>query len=157
MSYSTIAESFASLQKHMVYITSSPLYPQLNGFADRMMQTFKNTLRKCDEEGEDPYLGVLSYRTTPVDHQSKSPAQLLDNRKFRTTLLTAQKSLLTGIDRDQVKESLHERQKQQAQHYNCSSGPPLPPLHDGQHICLYDSCSNTWQPGTVHAGTDFCT
>ena len=79
-------------------------------------------------------------------------AQLLDNRKFRTTLLTAQKSLLTGIDRDQVKESLHERQKQQAQHYNRSSGPPLPPLHDGQHICLYDSCSKTY----MAAGNNPC-
>ena len=38
------------------HITSSPLYPQSSGFAERMVQTVKNTLRKCDEEGEDPYL-----------------------------------------------------------------------------------------------------
>jgi len=42
------------------HITSSPLYPQSNGFAERMVQPIvKDTLRKCDEEGEDPYLGIL--------------------------------------------------------------------------------------------------
>ena len=90
-----------------------------------------------------------SYRTTPVDHQLKSPAELLNNRKFRTTLPTAQTALLAGIDRDQVNESLLEQQKQQAQYYNPSAGPPLPPLHDGQHIRLYDLCPKTWQLGTV--------
>ena len=135
------------------HITSSPLYPQSNGFAERTVQTVKNTLRKCEEEGEDPYLGILSYRTTPVDHQLKSPAELLNNRKFRTTLPTAKRALLTGIDRDHVKESLYQRQKQQAQYYNRSAGPPLPPLHDGQHIRLYDRHTKTWQPGTVKGQT----
>ena len=135
------------------HITSSPLYPQSNGFAERMVQTVKNTLRKCEEEGEDPYLGILSYRTTPVDHQLKSPAELLNNRKFRTTLPTAKRALLTGIDRDHVKENLYQRQKQQAQYYSRSTGPPLPPLHDGQHIRLYDRHTKTWQPGTVKGQT----
>ena len=68
------------------HITSSPLYPQSNGFSERMVQTIKNVLEKCDEEGGDPYLGVLSYRATPVDHYLKSPAELLTHRKFKTLL-----------------------------------------------------------------------
>lgn len=135
------------------HITSSPLYPQSNGFTERIVQTVKNTLPKCDEGREDPYLGILSYRTTPVDHQLKSPAELLHNREFRTTLPIAQRALLTGFDRNQVKESLNERQKQQAQYYKRSAGAPLPPLHDGQHIRLYDSHTKTWQPGTVQGQT----
>ena len=73
-----------------------------------MVQTVKNALRKC--EGEDPYLGILSYRTTAVDYQLKSPAELINKIKFQT----AQRALLAGIDRDEVEESLYERQKQQA-------------------------------------------
>ena len=133
------------------HTTSSPLYPQTNGFAERMVQTVKSTLRRCDEEGEASYLGILSYRTTPVDHQLKSPAELLNNRKFRTTLPTSQRALLTDIDRGQIKENLYERQKQQVQYYNC-----LPDNHYhgySQHIRLYDSRSRTWQPGTVQGRT----
>ena len=136
------------------HITSSPLYPQLNGFAEqwyRPSRIYYASVMKKERTH------ILKYchteQSSPGDHQLKSPAELLNNRKFRTTLPTAQRALLTSIDRDQVKENLHERQKQQAQYYNRSTGPPLPPLHDGQHIRLYDSRSKTWQPGTVKGQT----
>ena len=79
----------------------------------------------------------------------KSPAELLNNRKFQTLQAIAQRVLRTGIDRDQVKESLHQQQKQQGQYYVWSALLTSPLLHDGQHICLYDSHTKTWQPGTV--------
>ena len=68
------------------HVTSSPMYPQSNGSAERIVQTVENILKKCGEEGEDPYLRLLSYRTTPVSSNLKSPAELLNSRKFRTTL-----------------------------------------------------------------------
>ena len=83
----------------------------------------------------------------------KSPAELLNNRKFQTLQATAQRVLRTGIDRDQVKESLHQQQKQQGQYYVWSALLTSPLLHDGQHICLYDSHTKTWQPGTVQGQT----
>ncbi|XP_048577115.1 uncharacterized protein K02A2.6 [Nematostella vectensis] len=71
---------------------SSPHYAQSNDFGERMVQTVKQILTKCEEKNEDPYLGLLPYRTTPVDHNLKSPAELLTNRKFRTTLPMAQRA-----------------------------------------------------------------
>ena len=37
------------------HVTSSSMY-QSNGSAERMVPTVENILKKCDEEGEDPYL-----------------------------------------------------------------------------------------------------
>ena len=51
------------------YTTSSPLYPRSNGFSERTVQTVKAILKKADASGEDPYLGLLMYRTTPIDMQ----------------------------------------------------------------------------------------
>ena len=92
------------------HITSSPLYPQSNGFSESMVLTIKNILEKCHEEGGDPYLGVLSYRATPVDHHLKSPAELLTHRKFKTLLLMAHRENLTA-DSVQVKDQLQRQQK----------------------------------------------
>ena len=73
------------------HVTSSPMYPQTNGSAERMVQTVENILKKCEEEGEDPYLGLLSHRTTPVSGNLKSLAELLNNCKFTTTLLMSKR------------------------------------------------------------------
>ena len=56
------------------HITSSPLYPKSNGFIERMVQTVKNLLKKSDAAGQDPYLALLSYQTTPIDSNLPSPA-----------------------------------------------------------------------------------
>jgi transposase InsO family protein len=65
--------------------TSSPVYPQSNGLAERTVQT--DLLQKAKASGEDPYLSLLSYRNTPVS-DAGSPAQLLMNRRLRTDLPT---------------------------------------------------------------------
>ncbi|XP_029636815.1 uncharacterized protein LOC115212115 [Octopus sinensis] len=75
--------------------TSSPRYPKGHGFIERQVQTVKRTLVKCQETKEDPHLALLSLRVTPLRADMKSPAELLNGRKYKTTLLTKIQLLLT--------------------------------------------------------------
>ena len=59
------------------HTTSSTLYPQSNGFSERMIQTVKNLLKKAEGAGEDPYIALLNYRATPVYSKLQAPACVL--------------------------------------------------------------------------------
>ena len=82
------SQEFAAFCEHwsIDHATSSPLNPQSNGFIKRSVQTVNNLLRKPEASGQDPYLALLTYRTTPVDSNLPSPAQLLNRRDYRTQL-----------------------------------------------------------------------
>ncbi|XP_040915366.1 uncharacterized protein K02A2.6-like [Toxotes jaculatrix] len=67
------------------HITSSPLYPQANGQAEKGVQIVKRLLKKAIDSKTDPYLALLSYRASPLECGA-SPAELLMHRKLRTTL-----------------------------------------------------------------------
>ena len=64
------------------HTTSSPLYPQSNGQAERMVQTAKRLIK----EAKDPHLALMSYRSTPLPWCNFSPAELLMGRRIRTTV-----------------------------------------------------------------------
>ena len=77
-----ISQEFKEFQEKYGFqaIKSSPKHPQGNSVAERAIKTIKGILEK------DPYLGLLSYRSTPLSF-GRSPAELLMNRKLRTTVV----------------------------------------------------------------------
>ena len=81
------------------HITSSPRYPQSNGFIERMVQTVKQCMRKCicAAAGHDPNLAMLIYRATPLTISIPSPAELLHGRKYRALLPTKYKQVWKSI------------------------------------------------------------
>ena len=85
------SEIFAKFAKEydFVHTTSSPKYPQSNGEAERMVQTMKKLLTKSD----DPYQGLLSYRSAPLSN-GYSPAELLMGRQLRGFVPTTPATLL---------------------------------------------------------------
>ncbi|UYV74443.1 hypothetical protein LAZ67_11003580 [Cordylochernes scorpioides] len=81
------AREFANFARQygFTHVTSSPRFPQSNGMAEAGVKIAKLILKK----NQDPSLGLLEYRSTPLEN-GYSPAELLMGRKLRTTLPIAQ-------------------------------------------------------------------
>ena len=79
--FSSMAFTQFALDYGFHHQTSCPNYPQSNGEAERAVHTVKSILNKVT----DPYLGLLSYRATPLAN-GYSLAELLMGRKLCSTI-----------------------------------------------------------------------
>ena len=66
--------------------TSSPYHPKGHGFIERWIQTIKNIFIKCELDGTSPHMAMLELRAAPLDDNTPFPAELLGNRRYKTTL-----------------------------------------------------------------------
>ena len=60
--------------------------PGSNGQAESAVKIVKGLLTHAKCSGQDPYLALLAYRSTPVDSHLRSPAEMLYQRTLRTTV-----------------------------------------------------------------------
>ena len=126
------------------HITSSPRYPQANGEAERAVKTIKAMLDKCS----DPYLGLLAYRTTPLEN-GYSPAKLLMGQKIQSTLPVINSLLMPNalpFESLMQKEEKRRRKMKQNfyQHHKANSSRPL---QKGEEVWLLDTSAS----GTIQA------
>ena len=68
------------------HITSSPHYPQSNGFAEALVGISKKLMEKSVKDGKPWNYGLLEYRVTPVSGNLPSPLEALTGCKPRTSL-----------------------------------------------------------------------
>ena len=108
------------------HITSSPIFSQSNGQAERTVQTLKNILHKTD----DPFMSLLVYRSTPMSWCGLSPAELCMGRKLRANLpqtvdqLKPQWSYIGNCSR--LNEASKKKQQQEYDHrYKARLLPPI--------------------------------
>lgn len=67
--------------------TSSPRYPQSNGFAKRFVGIVKQMLKKCKyNDRKNIYLALLELRNTPISDKIPSSSELIFGRKIRGIL-----------------------------------------------------------------------
>ena len=134
------------------HVTSSPIFPQSNGMAERYVQTVKNTVAKAMKDKRDVYLALLCIRTTPVDNQLPSPAELLFNRKIRSNLPTQIQN--NNPDKDKIADRLQSRQSNQKAHFDTRT-KPQPPLITGQNVYIQDQTGKKrWHPAVVNKVRD---
>jgi len=121
------------------HITSSPLYPQGNGEAERAVRTIKGLLRKSG----DHYLALLAYRSTPLE-SGYSPAQLLMSRNLRTTLpMTREQRTPRVADRREVEErDDHIKERQKSNYDRGHRARELTPLEPGDTVWVPDRDSS---------------
>ena len=107
--------------------TSSPHYPQSNGFIERQIQTIKRILTKTD----DPEKALLFWRATPLERNHPSPAELLYGRIIKTTLPKTKVPASTKQDK-----LLNDRQKKASDRYNTKARTNKPTLNSGQRVFI---------------------
>ena len=129
------------------HITSSPRYPQSNGFIERMVQTVKQSMRKCAAAGHDPTFAMLVYRATPLTTSIPSPAELLNGRKYRALLPI--RSPIQNPHCQLVREQMVKDKDKMCEHYN-KTARHLPSLSQNQrvYVQLHPQC-NQWTPATI--------
>ena len=82
------SEQYTSFAKeYNIKIThSSPRCPESNGFIESMVKITKQILEQCKQSSSDPHIAMLLYRATPLQSGIASPAELLSQRRYQTTL-----------------------------------------------------------------------
>ena len=94
------------------HITSSPEHPKSNALAENSVKVIKKLLKKGNKANEDPYLALLSYRSTPTANGLPSPAERIFGRKIRSRLpsfkaLVKNKQLSLKLQENKVKQKLY--------------------------------------------------
>ena len=82
--YASAAFADCSIEWGFTHETSSPHYPQSNGFAESCVKIVKHTLQHAKCSDKNPRIALQHLKATPVDAKLPSPSQVLYNNKIHT-------------------------------------------------------------------------
>ena len=142
------AQGFSEFAEEWDFIheTSSPHFPQSNGLAEKTVQTIKHIFSKAKADNRDPYVGILEYRTSPLECGS-SPSQLLMSRRLRSILPTTHQQLKPSIaSHAQARVKMQVNRMRQKRYYDPGS-KPLKPLHISETVRIRRK--KLWEPAEV--------
>ena len=111
------------------HITSSPHYPQSNGFAEALVGIAKKLMEKLVKEGKLWNYGLLQYRTTPISSTLPSPLEMLTS------------SIGKNMETSRIHQELLRRQP------TTSTGTM--DLEPGQPVFVKEVNGNVWRTATV--------
>ena len=124
------------------HITSSPHYPQSNGFAEALVGIAKKLMEKSVKEGKLWNYGLLQYRTTPISSTLPSPLEMLTGRRPRSSLPQLPSSIGKNMETSRICQELLRRQPN-----NTSTGAM--DLEPGQPVFVKEVNGNVWRTATV--------
>ena len=92
------------------HITSSPHYPQSNGFDEALVGITKKLMEKSVKEGKLWNYGLLQYRTTPISSTLPSPLEMLTGRRPHSSLPQLPSSIGKNMETSRIHQELLRRQ-----------------------------------------------
>ena len=124
------------------HVTSSPHYPQSNGFAEALVGIAKKLMDKSVKDGKPWNYGFMQYRTTPISSTLPSPLEMLSGRRPHSTLSQLPSSIGKNMETSRIHEELLRRQP------NTFTGTPME-LDPGQPVFVKEVSGNIWKTTTV--------
>ena len=145
---------FAEFTKdwNIKHSTSSPRNPRSNGQAESAVKIVKGLPTCAKYSGQDPYLALLAYRSTPVDSHLRSPAEML----YQCALCTTVPQRIRHKDPYAAAECerLEECATQSAANHDCTGCRRKAPLYAGQSVSVINNDRTLWFPATVVCAAD---
>ena len=126
--------------------TSSPRNPRSNGQAEAAVKVVKGLLTRAKYSGQDPYLALLAYRSTPIDAHLQSPAEMLYQRTIRTTLPQRIHHKDPHATDDHAQLNQCAIQSAEYHDHHCR---PKTPLYAGQIVSVLNNIKTLWLPAKV--------
>lgn len=128
--------------------TSSPRFPQSNGFIERQVQIMKKLMKKAHYDQKDLYMALLEYRNTPLNKGMPSPAELLFGRKIKG-IVPVNDKLLTPYYRFKFYDKqLKIKQNEQKAYFDQRARN----LHENlkkNDIVVVQNEMKEWEPGKI--------
>ena len=129
------------------HYSSSPRYPQSNGFIECVIQIVKNMLEKAKLSKEDPCLALLQLHNTPVD--GRSPVYVLMGRTQRTNVPVRQNSLKSRAIGLKKFKQIHQGVRKKMKENSDGDTTKLQRLQSCQTIRFQVEPSSRWRRGTL--------
>ena len=124
------------------HVTSSPQYPQSNGFTEALVGIAKKLMEKSVRDGKPWNCGLMQYRTTPISSTLPSPLEMLTGRRPCSTLPQLPSTIGKNVETSKFHEELLRRQP------NTSTGTPME-LDPRQPVFVQEVSGNIWKTATV--------
>ena len=127
----------------MDHVTSSPHYPQSNGFTEALVGIAKKLMEKSLKEGKPWNFGLLQYQTTPISSTLPSPLEMLTGRKPCLNLPQVPSSIGHNMDTSRIHKELLRRQP------TTSTSTGATELEPGQPVFVKEVHGNIWRTATI--------
>lgn len=128
------------------HIETSPKYSQSNGMSESAVKIFKSIIKKCKEDGSDPYLGLLNYRNTAKPYLP-SPAQLMYSRTLNSLIPVPLKCLRPQVPN--IDKQKYEHYCDSVKRYYDRNAKPLTGLRPDQSVMFKKNMDLPWVSGRV--------